>query len=104
MAVLVLVAARLLGAVTELRVHHEARAREAPASGEFDERLCGSRAQSTDPLTFVFESNGHCRTLQASLVWIELTQGEQDERRLELIIDTGDEAGWWEVHTAVGED
>ena len=72
--------------------------------GEFDERLCGSRAQGTDPLTFVFESNGHCRTLQASLVWIELTQGEQDERRLELIIDTGDEAGWWEVHTAVGED
>ncbi len=71
---------------------------------EFDEGLLGSRtAGGAEPLVFVFENNGGSRTLQASLVWVGLSRGERNERRLELIIDTGDDPGWWEVHTAVGE-
>jgi hypothetical protein len=47
-------------------------------------------------LTFVLEKDGHRMTLQASLVWVELSS----EQRLELIVDTGDQPGWLEVHAA----
>lgn len=76
---------------------------DRPPEG-FDEHLLGSRAaEGIEPLVFVFENNSGSKTLQASLVWVELSGGDQHERRLELIIDTGDDPGWWEVQTAVAE-
>lgn len=49
-----------------------------------------------ETLTFVLERDGQSMTLQASLVWVELSS----EQRLELIVDTGDQPGWLEVHGA----
>lgn len=50
-----------------------------------------------EALTFVLERDGQRMTLQASLVWVELTT----EQRLELIVDTGDQPGWLEVQSAL---
>ncbi len=47
-------------------------------------------------LIFVLERDGQSMTLQASLVWVELSA----EQRLELIVDTGDQPGWSEVQSA----
>ena len=49
-----------------------------------------------ETLTFVLERDGQSMTLQASLVWVELSA----EQRLELIVDTGDQPGWLEVQAA----
>jgi hypothetical protein len=49
-----------------------------------------------ETLTFTLERNGQTMTLQASLVWVELSS----EQRLELIVDTGDQPGWSEVYAA----
>ena len=40
-----------------------------------------------ETLTFALERDGKSMTLQASLVWVELSA----EQRLELIVDTGDQ-------------
>lgn len=48
-----------------------------------------------ETLTFVLERDGQSMTLQASLVWVELSS----EQRLELIVDTGDQPGWLEVQS-----
>jgi hypothetical protein len=50
-----------------------------------------------EALTFVLERDGQSMTLQASLVWVELSS----EQRLELIVDTGDQPGWSEVQAAL---
>jgi hypothetical protein len=50
-----------------------------------------------ETLTFVLERDGQSMTLQASLVWVELST----EQRLELIVDTGDQPGWLEVQSAL---
>ena len=50
-----------------------------------------------ETLTFVLERDGQTMTLQASLVWVELSS----EQRLELIVDTGDQPGWSEVQSAL---
>lgn len=50
-----------------------------------------------EALTFVLERDGQSMTLQASLVWVELST----EQRLELIVDTGDQPGWSEVQSAL---
>lgn len=50
-----------------------------------------------EPLIFVLEKDGQSMTLQASLVWVELSA----EQRLELIVDTGDQPGWLEVQSAL---
>ncbi|MFN8640261.1 MAG: hypothetical protein U0802_00835 [Candidatus Binatia bacterium] len=50
-----------------------------------------------EALTFVLERDGQSMTLQACLVWVELSA----EQRLELIVDTGDQPGWSEVQSAL---
>jgi len=34
-------------------------------------------------------------------VWLEVSDESAAGRRLELIVDTVDQPGWWEVHAAV---
>ena len=70
------------------------------APSNLDRRLLGDGAADGEPLTFVLEKDGRSVTLQANLVWLDLTTGT-DEPSLEMIVDTGDEPGWWEVHTAL---
>jgi hypothetical protein len=67
---------------------------------ELDERLLADPKQENEVLTFLLEKDGRQTTLQANLVWLELSK-EETQRRLELIVDTGDQPGWWEVHTAL---
>lgn len=50
-----------------------------------------------ETLTFVLERDGQSMTLQANLVWVELST----EQRLELIVDTGDQPGWLEAQSAL---
>jgi hypothetical protein len=50
-----------------------------------------------ETLTFILERDGQSMTLQASLVWVELSS----EQRLEVIVDTGDQPGWSEVQSAL---
>lgn len=57
--------------------------------------------QEGDALTFVLERDGHSTTLQASLIWLDLSSGSASEPRLELIVDTGDQPGWHEVQRAL---
>lgn len=45
-------------------------------------------------LTFVLERDGARETLPATLVWAEMTDGAGGVPRLELIVDTGEQAGW----------
>lgn len=66
---------------------------------EVNERLLGDPGHENETLTFVLEKDGRQTTLQANLIWVEMTDSE--ERRLELIVDTADEPGWWEVHRAL---
>ena len=61
----------------------------------------GNPGQSGDTLTFVLEKDGRSLTLQASLVWVELSNELPAGQRLELIVDTGDQPGWWEVQSAL---
>jgi hypothetical protein len=49
----------------------------------------------------VLEKDGRSLTLHASLVWVELSDEQLAGRRLELIVDTGDQPGWWEVQAAL---
>ncbi len=73
---------------------------DQPPKG-LDARLIGDSVAETEPLRFVLEKDGRSTTLRANLVWLEFSHGQQDESRLELIVDTGDQPGWWEVHTAL---
>lgn len=68
---------------------------------EINERLLGDPGHENEILTFLLEKDGRQVILQANLVWLEVTDSEAKERRLELIVDTADEPGWWEVHTAL---
>jgi hypothetical protein len=68
---------------------------------DINEHLLRDPGQENETLTFHLEKDGRQMTLQANLVWVEVTDSEAKERRLELIIDTADEPGWWEVHTAL---
>lgn len=61
----------------------------------------GNPGQSGDTLTFVLEKDGRSLTLRASLVWVELSNEQPAGQRLELIVDTGDQPGWWEVQSAL---
>jgi hypothetical protein len=72
---------------------------EAPF--EFNEGLQGEPVQDNEILTFVLEKDGRQTTLQANLVWVEVTDSEEKQRRLELIVDTADKPGWWELHSAL---
>jgi hypothetical protein len=67
---------------------------------ELDERLLAHPDHENEVLTFLLEKDGQQTTLQANLVWLELSK-EETQPRLELIVDTGDQPGWWEVHTAL---
>lgn len=60
--------------------------------------------QEGAPLTFVLEKDGHDMMLQASLVWMEMSNEQTAEQRLELIVDTGDQPGWWEVQSALAPE
>jgi len=60
--------------------------------------------QEGDALTFVLEKDGRSMTLQASLVWLELSSGPASGQRLELIVDTGDQPGWREVQSALAQE
>ncbi len=43
-----------------------------------------------ETIRFVHEKNGASAVLEASLVWLELT----DRPRLDIIVDTSDQPGW----------
>jgi hypothetical protein len=55
-------------------------------------------------LTFVLEKDGRDMMLQASLVWMEMSGEQSAGPRLELIVDTGDQPGWWEVQSALAPE
>ncbi|MGE0517685.1 MAG: hypothetical protein AB7P78_01610 [Candidatus Binatia bacterium] len=61
-------------------------------------------AQTGEALTFVLERNGESMMLRANLVWLELSGEPDDTQRLELIVDTTDQPGWWEVQSALALD
>jgi hypothetical protein len=67
------------------------------APDEISGGLLDNSAQENPPLTFLLEKNGTQRTLQASLVWADLSQGSNSTRRLELIVDTTEHPGWLEL-------
>lgn len=67
----------------------------ACAPHQVDAEVLGDPPEG-ESLTFVLERDGQIMTLQASLVWVELSA----EQRLELIVDTGDQPGWLEVQSA----
>ncbi|MDX2165429.1 MAG: hypothetical protein SF182_00120 [Deltaproteobacteria bacterium] len=71
----------------------------AGAPPQVDSRALGN-PQEGDALTFVLEQDGRSMTLQASLVWFEVSNGQ----RLELIVDTGDQPGWREVQSALARE
>ena len=73
----------------------------ACAPTDLDKRALGDRSQSGEALTFVLEKDGRSLTLHASLVWVELSSEPPTGQRLELIVDTGDQPGWWEVQSAL---
>lgn len=75
------------------------RAAETPDG--LDPRLLGTHAQEGESLTFVLEKDGRSIALQASLVWLGSPTEQTTGQELELIVDTSDETGWWEVHTAL---
>ena len=75
---------------------------EAPDG--LDTRLLGDHGLDGESLTFVLEKDGRNITLQANLVWLGLSTEATTGQRLELIVDTGDEAGWWAVHTALAKE
>lgn len=63
---------------------------------EIRTHLLDNSAQENPPLTFVLEKDGTQQTLQASLVWADWSDGDS-ARRLELIVDTTEQAGWLEL-------
>jgi len=73
----------------------------ACAPTDLDRRALGNRSQSGEALTFLLEKDGHSLTLRASLLWVELSAEQPAGQRLELIVDTGDQPGWWEVQSAL---
>lgn len=73
----------------------------ACAPSDLDQSALGDRGQSGESLTFVLEKDGRSLTLHASLVWLELSNEQPTGQRLELIVDTGDQPGWWEVQSAL---
>jgi hypothetical protein len=73
----------------------------ACAPADLDKGVLGDRSQSGEALTFVLEKDGRSLTLRASLVWVELSSEPPTGQRLELIVDTGDQPGWWEVQSAL---
>ena len=62
---------------------------------------CSVNPNALETLTFVLETAGRSLTLHARLVWLEVSDESAAGRRLELIVDTVDQPGWWEVHAAV---
>jgi hypothetical protein len=70
----------------------------------FDKRTIGASDQQGAPLTFVLEKDGRSLTLRASLVWAEFSSEPPAGQRLELIVDTGDQPGWWELQSAFAQD
>ena len=66
------------------------------APNQIDAGVLGDPPEG-EALTFVLERDGQSMTLQANLVWVELSA----EQRLELIADTGDHPGWVEVQSAL---
>ena len=73
----------------------------ACAPADLDKRALGDRSQSGESLRFVLEKDGRSLNLQANLVWVELSAEQPAGQRLELIVDTGDQPGWWEVQSAL---
>ena len=73
----------------------------AACAPDIDRRLFGNPGQSGDELTFVLEKDGRRLTLQANLVWVELSSERTAGEWLELIVDTGDKPGWGEVEAAL---
>ncbi len=73
----------------------------ACAPTDLDKRTLGNRSQNGEALTFVLEKDGRSLTLRASLLWVELSNEQPAGQRLELIVDTGDQPGWWEVQSAL---
>jgi hypothetical protein len=73
----------------------------ASAPADIDQSALGDRGESGEALTFVLEKDGRSLTLQARLVWVELSNDLPAGQRLELIVDTGDQPGWWEVQSAL---
>lgn len=71
------------------------------APRDLDRNVLGDRSQGGEALTFVLEKDGRSLTLRASLVWVELSNEQPAGQRLELIVDTGDQPGWWEVQSAL---
>jgi len=70
---------------------------------QLDPRALGN-PQEGDALTFVLEKDGRSTTLQASLVWLEVSGAQPSGQRLELIVDTGDQPGWREVQSALAQE
>jgi hypothetical protein len=68
---------------------------------DLDRTALGDRSQNNESLTFRLETEGRSLTLHASLVWVEVTNEQAAGERLELIVDTGDQPGWWEVQAAL---
>jgi hypothetical protein len=71
------------------------------APSDVNRGLLGSGTPEAEPVRFVLEKDGRSTTLQASLVWVELSSDQPAGQRLELIVDTGDQPGWWEVQSAL---
>jgi len=72
---------------------------QPPAS--LDSNLLGQRVEGGESLTFRFEQEGRSTTVHGSLVWFEWSGAQQDQRRLELIVDMGAGPGWREVQAAL---
>jgi hypothetical protein len=70
----------------------------------FDRKAFGTGTQEGEALTFLLEKDGRSLTLRASLVWAELSSEQAAGERLELIVDTGDQPGWWELQAALAQD
>ena len=68
---------------------------------DLDQGALGDRSQNGEALTFLLEKDGRSLTLRASLLWVELSNEQPAGQRLELIVDTGDQPGWWEVQSAL---
>jgi len=68
---------------------------ENPPSDLHEHLLCDVPCGET--IRFVHENNGASAFLEASLVWMELT----DRPRLDLIVDTSDRPGWAAVSSGV---
>lgn len=76
----------------------------AAPPGAVDKRTLGERNQAGEPLTFLLEKDGRSLTLRASLVWAELSSEPPAGLRLELIVDTENQPGWWELQSTLGQD